>query len=41
MGARIRLAKSYGCDGIEPDNIDCYDNKACFGSMTNPTQTGS
>lgn len=26
MGNRIDLAKSSGCDAIEPDNIDCFDN---------------
>ena len=26
MRARIRLAKEKGCDAIEPDNIDAYDN---------------
>lgn len=28
---------SEGCDGIEPDNIDCYQNEDCWGSMINPT----
>lgn len=26
MKSRISLAASKGCDGIEPDNIDAYDN---------------
>jgi hypothetical protein len=38
MGNRMDLAVSEGCDGIEPDNIDCYDNRACWSSMTNPTE---
>ena len=29
MGERIKMAKDAGCHGIEPDNIDCYDNKKC------------
>ncbi len=27
MSARLALAKSKGCDGVDPDNIDAYDNK--------------
>lgn len=38
MGKRIDLAYSLGCDGIEPDNIDCYDNRDCWSTMQNPTQ---
>lgn len=26
MSARIALAESKGCDGVDPDNIDAYDN---------------
>ena len=26
MGKRMDLAKSKGCDGIEPDNVDVYSN---------------
>ena len=37
MGSRIDLAHKYGCDGIEPDNIDCYDNRDCWSTMKNPT----
>ncbi len=37
MGSRIDLAKQIGCDGIEPDNIDCYDNSDCWSTMSNPT----
>ena len=37
MSSRIDLAAQYGCDGVEPDNTDCYDNKECWSSMTNPT----
>jgi len=27
-----------GCDAIEADNIDCYDEGACFGKMTDITK---
>ncbi len=30
MVARIELAKQKGCDGVEPDNVDGYDNKSGF-----------
>jgi hypothetical protein len=30
MGARLDLAKSKGCDGIDPDNIDAYTNPTGF-----------
>jgi hypothetical protein len=30
MTARIDLAKSKGCDGLEPDNVDGYSNKSGF-----------
>ena len=26
MTARIELARSQGCDGVDPDNVDAYDN---------------
>jgi hypothetical protein len=26
MTARIELAKSKGCEGVDPDNVDAYDN---------------
>lgn len=32
MTARLTLARSKGCDGIEPDNVDGYDNTAHEGS---------
>ena len=31
MAARMDLAKSKGCDGVEPDNVDGYDNGNGFG----------
>ena len=31
MRSRIRLAKAKGCDAIEPDNVDAYDNPNGFG----------
>jgi len=37
MIPRFQRAKSEGCHGVEPDNIDCYDNKDCWGKMINPT----
>lgn len=30
MQARIALAKSKGCDGVDPDNVDGYSNKTGF-----------
>lgn len=30
MKTRMDLAKSKGCDGVEPDNVDGYDNDSCF-----------
>jgi len=30
MAARMDLAKSKGCDGLEPDNVDGYSNKSGF-----------
>jgi hypothetical protein len=30
MGKRLDLAKSKGCDGVEPDNVDGYTNKPGF-----------
>jgi hypothetical protein len=41
MGHRIDLAKTQGCDGIEPDNIDCFDNRDCWSTMTNPSVSSS
>lgn len=35
MAARMDLAKSKGCDGIEPDNVDGYDNSNGFGLTAN------
>jgi hypothetical protein len=29
MGPRFEKAKDYGCHGVEPDNIDCYDDPDC------------
>eukprot|EP01087_Luapelamoeba_hula_P019212 TRINITY_DN633_c0_g1_i3.p1 TRINITY_DN633_c0_g1~~TRINITY_DN633_c0_g1_i3.p1 ORF type:complete len:410 (-),score=69.37 TRINITY_DN633_c0_g1_i3:89-1183(-) len=37
MGPRMDLAASKGCDGVEPDNIDCFANSDCYRTMTNPT----
>jgi len=37
MIPRFQRAKSQGCHGVEPDNIDCYDNDDCWGTMINPT----
>jgi hypothetical protein len=31
MNARLDLAKSKGCDGVEPDNVDGYDNSNGLG----------
>ena len=36
IGERIQLAKSYGCDGILPDHIDCFENQNCWETMRNP-----
>lgn len=30
MGARMDLAKTKGCDGLEPDNVDAYENDSGF-----------
>ena len=30
MSARIALAQSRGCDGVEPDNVDAYTNRPGF-----------
>ncbi len=35
MAARMDLAKSKGCDGVEPDNVDGYDNSNGFGLTAN------
>lgn len=34
MEKRIDLAQKYGCDGVEPDNTDCYDNDDCYKKIT-------
>jgi hypothetical protein len=30
MSKRLDIAKSKGCDGVEPDNVDGYSNKSGF-----------
>jgi hypothetical protein len=30
MSARMDLAKTKGCDGVDPDNVDAYENKSGF-----------
>ncbi len=30
MSARMYLAKTKGCDGLEPDNVDAYENDSGF-----------
>eukprot|EP00005_Dracoamoeba_jomungandri_P006341 CAMPEP_0174261856 /NCGR_PEP_ID=MMETSP0439-20130205/12509_1 /TAXON_ID=0 /ORGANISM="Stereomyxa ramosa, Strain Chinc5" /LENGTH=321 /DNA_ID=CAMNT_0015346455 /DNA_START=95 /DNA_END=1057 /DNA_ORIENTATION=- len=37
MGPRFERAVEYGCHGVEPDNIDCYDNEDCWSGMTSPS----
>jgi len=37
MQARLDLAKSKGCDGVEPDNVDAYSNSSGF-ALTRATQ---
>ena len=37
MAHWIDLAAQYGCDAVEPDNIDCYLSQACWGVMQNPS----
>jgi len=37
MSPRFQRAASQGCHGVEPDNIDCYDNDDCWSKMTNPS----
>lgn len=40
MLPRFRRAAAQGCDAVEPDNIDCYDNDACWKEIRPPiTQT--
>jgi len=34
MKSRIQLAKSKGCDGVDPDNVDGYDNDNGLGLTT-------
>merc|ERR1711957_67394 len=29
MRPRFQRARDYGCHGVEPDNVDCYDNGDC------------
>jgi hypothetical protein len=39
MKARLDLAKSRGCDGVEPDNVEAYNNNPGFnGALTAKTQ---
>jgi len=35
MTARLKLAANNGCDGVDPDNIDGYDNSNGLGLTTN------
>uniref|UniRef100_A0A6B2LDN7 Glycoside-hydrolase family GH114 TIM-barrel domain-containing protein n=1 Tax=Arcella intermedia TaxID=1963864 RepID=A0A6B2LDN7_9EUKA len=37
MIPRFQRALQEGCHGVEPDNIDCYENQDCWGQMTNPS----
>ena len=30
MSGRMDLAKTKGCDGLEPDNVDAYENDSSF-----------
>ncbi|KAG9243217.1 putative endo alpha-1,4-polygalactosaminidase [Calycina marina] len=34
MTSRLQLAKSKGCDGVDPDNVDGYDNENGLGLTT-------
>jgi hypothetical protein len=34
MSARLKLAASKGCDGVDPDNVDGYDNDTGFDLTT-------
>ena len=38
MRARLELAKSAGCDAVEPDNVDGYDNSETQGQITKAQQ---
>ncbi|GAA6140248.1 endo alpha-1,4 polygalactosaminidase [Hydrogenophaga sp. 5NK40-0174] len=39
MRSRLDLAKAKGCDGVEPDNVDAWDNNPGFnGALTKATQ---
>ena len=38
MRARLDLAKSAGCDAVEPDNVDGYDNDETQGQITKAQQ---
>mmetsp|Transcript_22901 Transcript_22901/g.40567 ORF Transcript_22901/g.40567 Transcript_22901/m.40567 type:complete len:332 (-) Transcript_22901:206-1201(-) len=33
METRFEFAAEQGCDGVEPDNVDCYDNPECFDGL--------
>eukprot|EP00515_Schizochytrium_aggregatum_P004599 CAMPEP_0202053082 /NCGR_PEP_ID=MMETSP0963-20130614/5641_1 /ASSEMBLY_ACC=CAM_ASM_000494 /TAXON_ID=4773 /ORGANISM="Schizochytrium aggregatum, Strain ATCC28209" /LENGTH=461 /DNA_ID=CAMNT_0048618391 /DNA_START=101 /DNA_END=1488 /DNA_ORIENTATION=- len=33
MIGRLQQAKAKGCQAVEPDNIDCFDNRDCWGRM--------
>lgn len=33
VGPRFQRAKAMGCDAIEADNVDCYEQPACVGKM--------
>ncbi len=35
MSARMDLAKTKGCDGLEPDNVDAYENDLGFKLTSN------
>jgi len=37
MSWRMMRAATQGCHEIEFDNIDCYENKDCYGKMTSPS----
>eukprot|EP00755_Sulcionema_specki_P037182 Sspe_Gene.108425::Locus_87545_Transcript_1_1_Confidence_1.000_Length_947::g.108425::m.108425 len=38
MEPRFELARTKGCNGVEPDNIDCFDNVECYGNIAGKTQ---
>jgi hypothetical protein len=35
---RMSGLKTLGCDVVETDNVDCYDNDACWGNMAGSSQ---